>query len=95
MQGGNAEDALTWAIKCLREGSWDGYSQDGAKTNAMESIAWSLVGLLAIQLEKRGAATSTGAAKPPDAAQAADGGAAELTLKELAQRAGLMPVERP
>lgn len=44
-----ASEALRRALRCLEEGHWDGRSLEGAKANALESIAWSLVGLLAQQ----------------------------------------------
>lgn len=43
------EDALQRAVQSLLDGPADGTSIEGAKVNALESIAWSLIGLLAKQ----------------------------------------------
>lgn len=40
-------DALLQALKALTEGHFDGRDVQGAQANALESIAWSLAGLLA------------------------------------------------
>jgi hypothetical protein len=44
-----AGEALRRALDALTDGSFDARSTDGAMVNALESIAWSLVGLLEAQ----------------------------------------------
>jgi hypothetical protein len=44
-------DALLHALKALTEGHFDGREVQGAQANALESIAWSLAGLLADRVE--------------------------------------------
>jgi hypothetical protein len=44
-------DALLRALKALTEGHFDGREVQGAQANALESIAWSLAGLLAERVE--------------------------------------------
>lgn len=41
------KDALQQAVAALAKGRFDGKSADGVKANALESIAWSLAGILA------------------------------------------------
>jgi len=43
-------EALRHAVACLQEGR-DPRDLEGAKANALESIAWSLAGLLADKIE--------------------------------------------
>ena len=44
-------DALLHALKALTEGHFDSREAQGAQANALESIAWSLAGLLAERIE--------------------------------------------
>ncbi|MEA3203697.1 MAG: hypothetical protein QOI63_1376 [Thermoplasmata archaeon] len=44
-------EALLRALKALTEGHFDGREVQGAQANALESIAWSLAGLLAERVE--------------------------------------------
>jgi len=44
-------DALLHALKALTDGHFDGREVQGAQANALESIAWSLAGLLADRVE--------------------------------------------
>jgi hypothetical protein len=44
-------EALLRALKSLTEGHFDGRDVMGAQANALESIAWSLAGLLAERVE--------------------------------------------
>lgn len=46
---GGAEDALHKAIQALVDGPGDPRSVEGVKANALQSIAWSLIGILARQ----------------------------------------------
>ena len=46
-----AKEALANAIAALTEGRHDPRIADGAQANALESIAWSLIGLLRSQVE--------------------------------------------
>lgn len=41
----DADDARQLAVKCLTPGNFDGRDVNGAMANALESIAWSLIGL--------------------------------------------------
>jgi len=43
-------DALRRAVKSLEDGPADPRTVEGAKVNALESIAWSLIGLLGDRL---------------------------------------------
>jgi hypothetical protein len=43
-------DALRRAVKALEDGPADPRTIEGAKVNALESIAWSLIGLLGDRL---------------------------------------------
>ena len=43
-------EALRRAMGSLRDGHFDGRHESGAKVNALESIAWSLIGLLGREL---------------------------------------------
>ena len=43
-------DALRRAVKALEDGPADPRTVEGAKVNALESIAWSLIGLLGDRL---------------------------------------------
>lgn len=47
----DTEEALRHAIRALLDGPGDPRSVDGAKVNALQSIAWSLIGILAKDLE--------------------------------------------
>lgn len=40
------QDALRRAVEAIEAGPWDPRSADGARQNALDSIAWSLIGLL-------------------------------------------------
>lgn len=42
-----AEDALRHAFQALTDGPADPRTVDGAQVNALQSIAWSLIGILA------------------------------------------------
>lgn len=44
-------EALLRALKALTDGHFDGREVQGAQANALESIAWSLAGLLAERVE--------------------------------------------
>lgn len=44
-----ASDALTQAVAALVQGRHDARLADGAQANALESIAWSLIGILGAQ----------------------------------------------
>lgn len=46
-----AREALAQAIAALTDGRHDPRIADGAQANALESIAWSLIGLLRAQVE--------------------------------------------
>lgn len=46
-----AKEALANAIAALTEGRHDPRIADGAQANALESIAWSLIGILRAQVE--------------------------------------------
>jgi hypothetical protein len=46
-----AKDALAHAIAALTDGKHDPRIADGAQANALESIAWSLIGILRSQVE--------------------------------------------
>ncbi len=72
-------EALDKAIYCIREGRWDARSLDGARTNALESIAWSLAGLLARQVAGEGMK-----AEEPESATE--------TLSEALNRSGFVPL---
>lgn len=50
-------DALRRAVKALEDGPADPRTIEGAKVNALESIAWSLIGLLGDRLHAERAAT--------------------------------------
>ncbi len=43
----DTEEALRNAVRALMDGPGDPRSVDGAKVNALQSIAWSLIGVLA------------------------------------------------
>lgn len=43
----DADEALGHAVRSMLDGPGDPRSVDGAKVNALQSIAWSLIGLLA------------------------------------------------
>jgi hypothetical protein len=45
------DEALHRAVLALAQGHFDDRSLEGAKANALESIAWSLAGLLAEKVE--------------------------------------------
>lgn len=49
-QGMDPRDALRRAVKSLEDGPADPRTIEGAKVNALESIAWSLIGLLGDRL---------------------------------------------
>lgn len=74
-------EALRLAVQALQAGRHDPRLPDGAQANALESIAWSLIGLLA-----RDAATAPGA----EAAAATE---AQRTLSEDLRRAGFVHLE--
>ena len=46
-----AREALQRALHSITEGPGDPTSIEGAKVNALESIAWSLIGLLAEKVD--------------------------------------------
>lgn len=71
----DAKEALERALRCLEDGDFDPRSVDGAKANALQSIAWSLIGLLREQREKQAEAL---------------GDAAQETLTQALQDAGLI-----
>ena len=48
------DEALRRAVLALAQGHFDDRSLEGAKANALESIAWSLAGLLAEKVESGG-----------------------------------------
>ena len=68
-------DALRRAVKSLEDGPADPRTIEGAKVNALESIAWSLIGLLGDRLhaERPSRPHST-----PSAASAPDSLSGEL-----------------
>ncbi len=47
----NPRDALQRAVQSLMNGPGDPTSIEGAKVNALESIAWSLIGILSEQVD--------------------------------------------
>lgn len=47
----DTEEALRNAVRALMDGPGDPRSVDGAKVNALQSIAWSLIGVLAKDTE--------------------------------------------
>ncbi len=50
----DTEEALRHAIRSILDGPGDPRSVDGAKVNALQSIAWSLIGLLAKGVDLNG-----------------------------------------
>jgi hypothetical protein len=59
----DASDALRQAISALETGHWDRRSQEGARLNALDSIAWSLIGILG-HLEGKAPGAQRAAPKP-------------------------------
>lgn len=59
-------EALRRAVKSIEDGPADPRTVEGAKVNALESIAWSLVGLLGDRLHHERPAT-----RPPSAGSGA------------------------
>jgi hypothetical protein len=61
-------EALRRAVKSLEDGAADPRTIEGAKVNALESIAWSLVGLLGdrLHVQERPAHGRPAAAASPD-----------------------------
>lgn len=57
--GLSASDALAQAVAALTQGAHDGRLPDGAQANALESIAWSLIGILKAQTDKPSASSPT------------------------------------
>ena len=53
------EEALHRAVEALVAGAHDARHVEGAQANALESIAWSLVGLLAEKVEPEGSDRET------------------------------------
>jgi hypothetical protein len=53
-------EALRRAVRALEDGPADPRTLEGAKVNALESIAWSLVGLLGRQLHEGDAPSTRG-----------------------------------
>lgn len=41
-----ASEPLRMALSALEHGNWDRRSQEGSRLNALDSIAWSLIGIL-------------------------------------------------
>jgi hypothetical protein len=60
-------EALRRAVKSLEDGPADPRTVEGAKVNALESIAWSLIGLLGdrTHVQERPAHARPGAAAAP------------------------------
>lgn len=58
----NASESLRMALGALEHGHWDKRSQEGSRLNALDSIAWSLIGILS-HLE-RSEATAAASARP-------------------------------
>lgn len=75
----DSRTALERATRCLEDGAFDPRTTDGATTNALESIAWSLIGLLH---ERR------------EAEAEALGDAAQETLTQALRDAGLLELPR-
>jgi hypothetical protein len=42
----HASEPLRKALSALEQGNWDKRSQEGSRLNALDSIAWSLIGIL-------------------------------------------------
>ena len=64
----HASEALRMAMSALEHGHWDKRSQEGSRLNALDSIAWSLIGILS-HMERSGtpaapAATATHSTRP-------------------------------
>jgi hypothetical protein len=57
-------EALRRAVKSLEDGPADPRTVEGAKVNALESIAWSLIGLLGDRLHAERAQHGRPAAQP-------------------------------
>ncbi len=55
----DTEEALRHAIRSILDGPGDPRSVDGAKVNALQSIAWSLIGILAKGVDLEGDSKST------------------------------------
>jgi hypothetical protein len=53
-------EALRRAVQALEDGPADPRTMEGAKVNALESIAWSLVGLLGSRVREGGAPAAHG-----------------------------------
>lgn len=61
----NASDALRMALTAMENGHWDKRSQEGSRLNALDSIAWSLIGILSHLERSAPAAPSPREAKEP------------------------------
>jgi hypothetical protein len=61
----NASDALRMAMTAMENGHWDKRSQEGSRLNALDSIAWSLIGILShMERTTDGAPTAREAKEP-------------------------------
>jgi hypothetical protein len=64
-QATDPREALRRAVKSLEEGPADPRTIEGAKVNALESIAWSLIGLLGDRLHAERPSHGRPAHAPP------------------------------
>ena len=71
-------DALRRAVKSIEDGPADPRTVEGAKVNALESIAWSLIGLLGDRLHHQHERP-----EPRAHAQAAQSGALKEELRTI------------
>lgn len=55
----HASEALRMAVSALEHGQWDKRSQEGSRLNALDSIAWSLIGILSHLERSQESAPST------------------------------------
>ena len=60
----NASDALRMALTAMENGHWDKRSQEGSRLNALDSIAWSLIGILSHMTGNATAVPQTRDAQP-------------------------------
>lgn len=89
--------ALQRAVGCLTQGAFDGRSVDGAQANALEAIAWALIGLLQTQTASA-LAPSPGRIAPMDRHEPARAlelaRPSEATIVETLERAGFVTIKK-
>jgi hypothetical protein len=74
-------EALLRAVKALTEGQFDGREVQGAQANALESIAWSLAGLLAERIETAPVRPASGRPAPHSPSATSDSLSHELVAR--------------